>query len=255
MFKELDQYTPHQILDKLGLIVNKPIPDEKLIAKTIDNLPVVHRDKLKLQGCGDWARGRSSGGSAVFSGCNYVLKVALGEQMHDIKAFDEAKKIAQIADKFADVSPPTGFFITRIDGPNKPAKVVIYQSKNHGKPACDTSIKTLLSPEVSQQTVSIIDKMQKVLLKDNLLDGIGVHLNTSNVVKRFFIRLICGFPWLSDNIMIDKNNKVELVDNVPTPDTHRITNPLKKQVNLLRLTLSKKLLQLNSNNSPSITKP
>lgn len=230
MLKDFGQVTPHQILDKLGFVVQKPKPDQELIASTLDNLPVANRKNLALHGHGDWSHGRSSGGSVVLTDTNYVLKIALGEQVNDQSPLDKAREIAVTAKKFTDVSPSTGFFIAQVDGPDKPAKVVIFQAKNHGKPACDTPINRLLSPEISRQFVTIIDRMLEVLHQDNLLDGIGIHLDGSSPLKRFFIRAICGLPWVSDNIMVDENNHVELVDNVPALESHQITNPVKKAI-------------------------
>lgn len=255
MLKELDHVTLYQLLDQNGLVINKPKPDEALVSSTIDNLPVVNHNGLKLIGCGDWTKGRSSDGSVILAGKGYVLKVPLGEQTYDTTPLDRARKLADIACNFKGVAPLTGFFIARVDGQDKPAKVVIYQKENLGKPACDTPLSKLLSPEITRQFCTIIDRMIEVLQKDNLYDAAGIHLDNSNVIKRFIIRFICGIPWISDNIMVDENNNVELVDNVPDLETHEITNSVKKLIISLRLIFSQKLLKLSSQVFSYITRP
>jgi hypothetical protein len=246
MLKDLGRFTPHQLLDKLGLVVHKTKPDLDLVTTTINNLPVTNKEKLTIHGYGDWSRGRSSGGSVVLSDTNYVLKIPLGQQLDTLPPLAKAKELANTAKKFKDFAPETGFFIAQVDGPNEPAKVVICQKKNQGKPACDTSFDRLLLPEVSMQFVTIIDRLLKVLQTENLLDGIGVHLNSSNLIKRIIIRGICGLPFISDNFMVDENNQVELVDNVPALEAHRITNPIKKAVNHFRLSFSKQIVKWSS---------
>lgn len=245
MLKDFGQFTPHQILDKLGFVIDKPKPDADLITSTINNLPVVDRTSLRLHGHGDWSHKRSNGGSVVLTASDYVLKFALDEQSDEQPPLDKAREIRATAKKYTDVSPITGFFIAQIDGPDKPAKVVIYQDKNYGKPACDTPIKTLLDPEVSRQFITIIDRMLTVLQQDNLIDGIGIHLDSSDFFKKFVIRVISGLPWISDNIMVD-DKRVDLVDNVPSLESHKINSSVRKYLYTARLKFSRWILGLTN---------
>lgn len=254
MLKDIVFFTPHQILDNLGFVIEKPKPDENLIASTINNLPIANRKNLELLGYGDWSHGRSSGGSVVLSNVNFVLKFALGEQFDNESVLEKVKVISGTARKFYDVSPKTGFFIAQVDGIDKPAKMVIYQARNHGKPVCNTPLKKLLCPEITQQFVTIIDQMIEVLRRDNLLDNIGIHLNGSNTIHKFIIKAIRGLPWISDNIMIERN-KVELVDNVPVLESHKMSSNLEKLINIIRLKFSKMLIRWSSLAYSYIVKP
>lgn len=167
MKKEWGSTTPHQILKRFDRVIEKPRPDERIIATTLDNLPIKDRLSLELVGYGDWVRGRSSEGSGVFSTSkNSVLKIPLGVQnSQTLEPIVRAREIMATIGKFSNISPETGCFIARVDE-DEPPKVVIFQEKVEGKPACETTINKLLKPKVASQFLEVVDTKIDVLQND-----------------------------------------------------------------------------------------
>jgi hypothetical protein len=153
MLKDFCHFTPREILNHLDLVQDKQSPDVNLINETTGNLPIVNTNELRVVGYGDWGHQRSSEGSVIVSGADYVFKIPLGERLSNQPPLEAAHEIVTKARKFKGVSPATDFFIAQPDGSNKPAKIVIFQAKNDGKPACDTPIDILLLPDVSDQLI------------------------------------------------------------------------------------------------------
>ena len=255
MLNEFFSITPREVLDKLGLITEKPPLNTERVKDAIDNLPIsdMAKTSLELTGSGDWGLLNSEEGSIVLAGNSgmprnkFVLKFPLGRLKKLTPPLENGKQKLKKVKSFRDISPPTECFIARIDDPSLHPKVIIFQKKVDGIPICDAPINRLLKRNPSKQLIVIANQIIQEFSKKNLLDLIGLRLEFKNRIDRFLVRLIYGIPWFSDNIMIDNNDNVYLTDNTPEDNNHSSPNPVKKQINIARLRLSGFLINIASN--------
>lgn len=233
MPKEFLNCTPREVLQCLGVLVPKPIPDPDILKNAIQNLPVASSNintpeskQLKLVGTGDWKRKRTTNGRVILAGQDYVLKFPLGEQHTKTDPFEIAQSMKNMAKSYEGFSPKTSFFIAQPDGPNTEPKVVTYQKKIDGKTVCDTPIKDLIKPEVVNRFDTLVKHQIRQVEAKSVTSNSGLHIEVKGILGKKILSILDKVPWLSDNAMIDKNNNLNFIDNTPHPNENFENNPI-----------------------------
>lgn len=200
--------SPNSMMRALSVkVIPKRSYDEVLLKEELRLMPVV-KDDWNVVGCGDWGRGRSGGGSVVLGNGENVIKMHLGEIMGRRPLIWAAQK-DKISKMFADVSPPT--LVMVVDGSDGP-KPAIVQKQIIGNPIYKASLKEIWAPEVTGDLAKIVKLMRLALKEDIFPDISGLRLKSGH---RIIDKLLVLCPIFSDNIMVDRNNRIWLVDNVP----------------------------------------
>jgi hypothetical protein len=249
MVKEFSCTTPRDFLIATNLIREKPKVDDDLLRITNNNLPISDIDCLTYLGSGDWARGKSSGGSVVqeVKGSEVVIKYHLGESYQD-DSLAEVCNLKKIVDLHSKHSPKrTDFFIAQIDGKDSRPKIITVQTKNNGVPLCDIPFKTLVQKKVVEQIDSIVKLRLKVFIEHSCHDFAGLQFNVDTKLKRKLIyRLIYNLPWFTDNLMMNQDSKVEITDNIPSANTTHFDNKFQQFKNRVKILLPWYILKVSS---------
>lgn len=211
--------TPNELVNTLSrnTVINKTRPDMETVGDAVKNLPISASEYEGVVGVGDYNRSRSSEGSCVLGyKDSVVVKISLGT--HDDNTFEKAKNMMLSVKQFTEVAPATLVMIAKVDG--NIVKPIIVQKRIDGRPVCDTPINRLFSLKALYGMREVARHMDDWYIKS------GCHDLCGQQTKRSFLGKVAQFiPLLSDNIMIDTNNKVYLTDNVSD-----VTVPDKKGV-------------------------
>lgn len=208
MFREI---SPNTLLKALSIgVVHKVEPERIVLDEEFALLPIERKKKWEVVGHGDWGRGRSEFGSVVLGDGDNVVKMHLGRINKNREVMDWAKEKHAATEIFEDVAPRT--MVLLVDGVDGPRPAVL-QKEVIGKPIYKAGLKKeILVPEVLGDLAKIMHLTREGIDKGYASDLSGLRLKAGGLLWEKFVKMC---PIFSDNIMIDTDNKVWLVDNVP----------------------------------------
>jgi len=186
-----------------------------------------------IVGTGDWAGGRSKEGSAVMELGDWVVKLPLGDTERDSHVW--AVGWNHMISKLASVSVPTFVVEAEVDGWG--SKPVVVQKRVDGQPLCNTPWSQILQTQTLEDVKHIIVAAREVYRDTNTVDVWGQKFG-----NKWVSRAASFIPFLSDNIMVDKEGRAYLVDNTPDPEQHKIESSKRAVMTEVRLGVMEKMV-------------